>query len=81
MSRTCISCGMPMTIPEDHAAGDIAREYCRHCATENGDMASFEDTSRRLAERVQQTTKVSEADALRTVVERLIELPAWRGRS
>lgn len=77
MTPICISCGMPMTQPTDHACGDTSRAYCRHCATDDGRMASFQQTSRRLADRVQ-STGVSEGEALRTVVERLMELPAWR---
>lgn len=34
----CISCGMPMGKPEDHAMGDPDKDYCLHCARPDGAM-------------------------------------------
>jgi len=41
--RTCISCGMPLRQLSDYAANDPQKNWCRHCAREDGSMKSYEE--------------------------------------
>ena len=46
MTKTCIACGMPMSKPEDFAAGDAAKDYSRHCAGRMDQCSPTEKSSR-----------------------------------
>ena len=39
--KTCVACGMPMKEKTDFAMGDESKDYCVHCANEDGSMHTF----------------------------------------
>lgn len=41
--KKCIACGMPMNTPSEFAMGDTSKDYCVHCARQDGSMQSFEE--------------------------------------
>lgn len=45
---SCISCGMPMREPEDHALADPGRPYCAQCCHPDGTRLSFEEVLDRM---------------------------------
>ena len=47
---SCLSCGMPLTSPADHARGDEDIPYCAHCTTESGELQPFEERFDRMTQ-------------------------------
>ncbi|MCL2755507.1 MAG: helix-turn-helix domain-containing protein [Firmicutes bacterium] len=39
--RDCIACSMPMEKVEDFAGGDTSKNYCFHCAKQDGTMKTY----------------------------------------
>lgn len=74
----CVACGMPMEKPEDHALGDVTKNYCRHCVKENGEMQSFEEKRANLIDFVTRTQGLDHKAAVGVVETMMKELPAWR---
>lgn len=77
--NTCISCGMPLRSPEDHAKGDATKRYCKHCAREDGSMKSFDEVLAGMSMFLQ-TTQGVDADAAKTMARGMLaKMPAWTG--
>lgn len=74
----CISCGMPMSKPEDHAMSDASKDYCLHCARPDGTMASREEARWGLVAFMVKTQGIDEAAAGAAVEELMAKLPAWK---
>lgn len=78
MTKTCISCGMPMTKPVDYPNGDTTKDYCVHCARADGSMQSFEEKRISMAEFIMRTQGLDDAAALRAAEAHMRKQPAWR---
>ncbi len=74
----CIACGMPMNTPEDHAVGDMSKDYCVHCARPDGTMVSREEARVGLTAFMVKTQGIDEIAAGTAVDELMTRLPAWR---
>jgi hypothetical protein len=74
----CDSCGMPLATAEDHALGDLAIPYCRHCTREDGTLQERSERLERFtqwsmrAEGLDHDTARSQAEAY------MATMPAWR---
>ena len=73
----CIACGMPMSVPEDHAMGDPTKEYCQYCARPDGSMVSREEARVGLTAFMVNTQGIDETAAQSAVDELMAKLPAW----
>jgi hypothetical protein len=78
MEKKCISCGMPMLSPTDHAMGDENREYCLYCARPDGEMKSYDEALESVSQFIQSTRSLSADEARRVAEAEMAELPAWR---
>lgn len=76
--KTCIACGMPMRAASDFALGDESRDYCVHCAREDGSMQSFEEKRQGLAAFIVKTQGLDETVALQAAENMMKRLPAWK---
>jgi len=74
----CIACGMPMNKPEDHAVGDVSKDYCVHCARPDGTMVSREEARVGLTAFMVRTQGIDESAAMGAVDEMMAKLPAWK---
>lgn len=81
MEKKCISCGMPMLSPSDHAMGDESLEYCLYCARPDGEMKTYEEALASLAQFVSNTQHVSIEEAQSIAADEMANLPAWSGNS
>lgn len=81
MEKKCISCGMPLERPQDHAMGDSTKEYCKHCARPDGSMRSHEEAIDGMSQWMVRTQGLDPAVAKSMAIETLAKLPAWKGRS
>jgi hypothetical protein len=80
MSARCIACGMPMEKPEDHAMGDVSKDYCRYCARADGSMQSYEEKLDSMTRFVVKSQGLDEEAARAKASEMMTGLPAWRDR-
>jgi hypothetical protein len=74
----CIACGMPMTKPEDHAMGDVSKNYCLHCARPDGSMQSYTEKLNSMAGFIMKTQGFDEKAARSAAKEMMAKLPAWK---
>ncbi|MEU8825071.1 zinc ribbon domain-containing protein [Streptomyces sp. NPDC048636] len=73
----CVSCGMPMRTPEEHAAADPTRDYCHHCAGEEGQMKSYDEVLAGYTGFLQHTQGLQEDVAREAATQLLRKQPAW----
>lgn len=78
-TKNCISCGMPMTKPADHAQGDVTKDYCLYCARPDGSMKSYDEALAGMAGFMMKTQGLAESAATQAAKAMLANLPAWRG--
>ena len=77
-TKTCIACGMPMSVPEDFAAGDVTRDYCRHCARPDGTMQSYPEKLASFSAFLVKTQGLDAEAARVTAMDIMSRLPAWK---
>ncbi len=76
--KTCNACGMPMEKKEDFAMGDPAKDYCVHCARQDGTMQSYEEKLNSMAGFIVKTQGLDRQAALKAATEIMAKLPAWK---
>lgn len=76
--KTCISCGMPLIKPEDHAAGDESRGWCKHCGDEKGDLKPYDQVLFGMTMWMVQTQGLDEQVAKANAAKMLAQMPAWK---
>jgi hypothetical protein len=79
VTTICIACGMPMEVEQDHALGDVAKPYCRYCATEDGAMQSYAEKLTNYTAWLVSTQGLDPTVAHNQAATILGQLPAWRG--
>jgi hypothetical protein len=77
---TCISCGMPMRTPDEHAQSDPGKPYCVHCAGEDGQLKSYPEVLAGFTAFLQHTQGLSQEAARDTAAQVLAKQPAWSSR-
>ena len=60
--KKCIVCAMPLVKDEDYPAGDITKDYCKHCGTEEG-LHSYKDLVSGMAGFMQKSKGMEEEQA------------------
>ncbi|QKV97358.1 AraC family transcriptional regulator [Streptomyces sp. NA02950] len=71
---------MPMRAPEEHAAADPSKDYCHHCAHEDGRMKSYEEVLTGFTGFLQHTQGLRDDVARQTATHMLAKQPAWSNR-
>jgi Putative zinc ribbon domain len=74
----CIACGMPMETAADHALGDLTKDYCPHCARDDGSMQSYPEKLAGFSRWLTSTQGLDDAVARDQAARILGQLPAWR---
>ena len=75
---SCLSCGMPLTSPTDHARGDEDIPYCAHCTTESGELQPFEERFSRMTQWSMRKDGLDRVAAEQRTREYMRSMPAWR---
>jgi hypothetical protein len=78
MNVHCISCGMPLRVPEDHASADKSRTYCRHCARPDGSMKDYNEVLSGMTQFIVRTQGLDTAVAEGLAKQAMSAQPAWR---
>lgn len=76
--KLCISCGMPLTMAEDYPLKDETKDYCIHCAREDGTMQSFEEKKDSMADFIMNTQGIDKSVAYKAAEELMRQQPAWK---
>lgn len=78
ITSTCVSCGMPMANPADHAPGHPDSVWCARCSAPNGDLQSFEERFERMAQWEMRRNGQDRAAAEANTRAYMRSMPAWR---
>jgi hypothetical protein len=81
METKCISCGMPMTKPEQFAAGDTTKDYCVYCARPDGSLKSYDEALVGMTGFIVSTQGLDETAARSTAKAMMARMPAWKDRA
>ena len=79
-AKTCMSCGMPMTKPEDFGGGDTANLYCIHCSKPDGSLKSYDEVLQGMIGFITNSQKLNKESAERAAKEHMAKMPAWSDR-
>jgi len=79
-ANSCESCGMPLRSPEDYAASDTSKAYCRYCARPDGTRKGYDEVLVGMAGFFQKTQGIDENAARELARSAMARLPAWRTR-
>lgn len=75
--KKCIACGMPMNTPSEFVMGDTSKDYCVHCARQDGSMQSFEEKRLSLTDFIVRTQGFDRTAAQEVAEAMMKKLPAW----
>jgi len=76
--KTCIACGMPMKETSDFAMSDTSKDYCIHCAKEDGSMQSFEEKRVGMIDFIIKSQGFDVEAATKIAENNMRKLPAWK---
>ncbi len=80
-SRVCVSCGMPMTRPEEFGGGNPANAHCVHCSDADGNLKSREEVFEGQVGFAMTSQNLDREAAESAVRESMSKMPAWRDGS
>ncbi len=78
MVKMCIACGMPMDKSEDFPEGDESKDYCVHCAREDGTMKSYDEVLNGMTQFIVQSQGLDREVANTMAVKMMAKLPTWK---
>jgi uncharacterized glyoxalase superfamily protein PhnB len=79
--KACMSCGMPMTKPEDFGGGNPGNPYCVYCSNPDGSLKSYREVFEGMVNFMMMSQKMSRKTAESAVKERMSRMPAWSGKA
>ena len=77
--KKCIACGMPMKNASEFAMNDEKKDYCIHCANEDGSMHSFDEQKESMTNFIIMTQGLAREAAESAALSMMKKLPAWEG--
>lgn len=78
MTKTCISCAMPMESAEDFPLQDVSKDYCCYCAKANGELQSFDERLESYSEWLVSSQGLDKNAALSQAKSLMAKMPAWK---
>jgi uncharacterized glyoxalase superfamily protein PhnB len=79
--KACMSCGMPMTKPEDFGGGNPENLYCVYCSNPDGSLKSYKDVFEGMVNFMMMSQKMDRKTAESAAKERMARMPAWSSRA
>jgi len=76
-AKTCMSCGMPMTKPEDFGGGNPANIYCVHCSNPDDSLKSYEEVFEGMVNYMMTSQKMDRKTAESAAKGYMAKMPAW----
>jgi len=77
--KSCMSCGMPMTKPEDFGGGKPENICCVHCSNSDGSLKSYEEVFEGMVNFMITSQKIDRKTAEGAVKEHMSGMSAWSG--
>lgn len=76
--KICIACGMPMKEKEDFPLEDEKKDYCVHCAREDGTMQTYQEKLESMTGFIVKTQGLDPNAARKAAEGMMARLPAWK---
>ncbi|MFB0559117.1 MAG: VOC family protein [Dehalococcoidales bacterium] len=76
-AKNCLSCGMPMTKPEDFGGGNPENIYCVHCSNPDGTLKSYDEVLKGMVNFMIMSQNMDRETAERAAREYMAKMPAW----
>jgi uncharacterized glyoxalase superfamily protein PhnB len=77
LAKKCLSCGMPMTKPEEFGGGNPANSYCVYCANPDGSLKSYQEVLEGMSGFMMKTQNMNRETAGMAAKEHMSKMPAW----
>ena len=78
-AKNCMSCGMPMTKPEEFGGGYPENIYCVHCSHPDGSLKSREEVFEGIVNFMMTSQNMNRETAESAAKEYMSKMPAWSG--
>jgi len=78
-AKSCMSCGMPMTKPEDFGGGNPENLYCVNCCKPDGSLKSHDEVFEGMVGFMMKTQNMDRGTAEIAASEYMSKMPAWSG--
>jgi uncharacterized glyoxalase superfamily protein PhnB len=80
-AKNCLSCGMPMTKPEEFGGGNPSNIYCVHCSKPDGSLKSREEVFAGMVGFMMASQNMDRKTAEVAAKEYMAKMPAWSGQA
>jgi len=80
MAKNCLSCGMPMSKPEDFGGGNPENLYCVHCSNPDGSLKSYKEVSQGMTSFMMQSQNMDRETAEKAARDYMSKMPAWSSK-
>jgi uncharacterized glyoxalase superfamily protein PhnB len=80
-AKNCLSCGMPMTRPEEFGGGNPNNIYCVHCSKPDGSLKSREEVFEGIVGFMMTSQNMDRKTAEVATKEYMAKMPAWSGQA
>jgi uncharacterized glyoxalase superfamily protein PhnB len=79
--KACMSCGMPMTKPEDCGGGNPENMYCVYCSNSDGSLKSYKEVLEGMTNFMLMSQGMDKKTGENAAKERMSKMPAWSGKT
>jgi uncharacterized glyoxalase superfamily protein PhnB len=76
-AKVCLSCGMPMTKPEEFGGGNEENIYCVHCTHADGTLKSQDAVFEGMVNFMMRTQNLDKVQAEIAAKKHMAKMPAW----
>ena len=80
-AKKCMSCGIPMTRPEDFGGGNPSNMYCVCCSNPDGSLKSYEELVEEMVNFMMTSQEMDRTTAENAVKDYMSKMPAWGGEA
>ncbi|MFC2008089.1 VOC family protein [Chloroflexota bacterium] len=80
-AKNCMSCGMPMTKPEEFGGGDPTNLFCFLCCNPDGSLKSREEVYEGMVNFMMTSQNMDRKTAETAAKEYMAKMPAWSGNA
>ena len=79
--KSCMSCGMPMTKPEDFGGGNPENLYCVYSSKPDGSLKGHEEVFEGMVNFMMMSQKMDRKAAETAAKEQMAKMPAWSSKA
>jgi uncharacterized glyoxalase superfamily protein PhnB len=78
-AKKCLSCGMPMTKPEEFGGGNPENMFCVHCSNPDGSLKTYDEVLNGMVNFMMTSQSLDRKTAEKRAREHMANMPAWGG--